>query len=377
MTKPLSELLAQTDFSDADIAHLLALDSPEDCRALQQRAYDVTTEYMGPNVYLRGLIEVSNVCTANCRYCGIRRDNRSVERYTLSEEMVLACARHAAREGYGSIAIQAGERRDPKWIDWIAHLLERIHAETVSPELPTGLGMTLSLGEQTLEVYERWAAASGNPHGLRYLLRIESSNPTLFHALHCAPGKHEKVLEHRYEALRNLRRAGYQVGTGVMIGLPGQTIEDLVQDIRTFEALGADMIGMGPYITSAGADMTAEGMMPKGRLMQLSLNMIAATRLVMKNINIAAATALETLEVDGRIKGILSGCNVVMPNITPQTTRCAYQLYDNKAGCENGPEANVRVEEKIVSEAHRTLGLNKLGSSMRWRARTGDNNPAQ
>lgn len=372
MTKPLSELLLQTDFTDEDIARLLALDSPEECLALQKRAYDVTTEFMGPNVYLRGLIEVSNVCTANCRYCGIRKNNHGVERYTLSEEVILDCAKHAAREGYGSIAIQAGERRDPKWIEWIAGLLARIHAETVSPELPTGLGMTLSLGEQSLEVYERWAQASGNPHGLRYLLRFESSNPALFRALHCTPGKNEKVLEHRYEALRNLRRAGYQVGTGVMIGLPGQTIEDLVQDIRTFEAVNADMIGMGPYITSAGADMASEGMMPRGRLMQLSLNMIAATRLVMKNINIAAATALETLEPDGRIKGILSGCNVVMPNITPQATRSAYQLYDNKAGCEVGPESNFRVEEKIVSQAHRTLGLNKLGSSMRWRARTGD-----
>lgn len=372
MTKPLSELLVQTDFTDEDIARLLALDSPEECLALQKRAYDVTTEFMGPNVYLRGLIEVSNVCTANCRYCGIRKNNHRVERYTLSEEVILACAKHAAREGYGSIAIQAGERRDPKWVEWISGLLTRIHAETVSPELPTGLGITLSLGEQPLDVYERWAQASGNPHGLRYLLRFESSNPALFRALHCTPGKNEKVLEHRYEALRNLHRAGYQVGTGVMIGLPGQTIEDLVQDIRTFEAVNADMIGMGPYITSAGADMASEGMMPRKRLMQLSLNMIAATRLVMKNINIAAATALETLEPDGRIKGILSGCNVVMPNITPQATRKSYQLYDNKAGCEVGPESNFRVAEKIVNEAHRTLGLHKLGSSMRWQARTGD-----
>ena len=336
-TKPLSELLAQTEFSDDDIVRLLGLTDPEECEALRQRAFDVTTEKTGNNVYLRGLIEVSNICTANCRYCGIRKDNHTVERYTLTEESIVACALHALKEGYGSIAIQAGERRDPKWIAWISRLLERIHKETVCEELPTGLGVTLSLGEQTYEVYKEWAEASGNPTGLRYLLRIESSNPRLFAELHSTPGKHEKILEHRYQALRDLRRAGYQVGTGVMIGLPGQTLEDLMRDIRTFGE---------------------------------ALNMISTTRLVMPDINIAAATALETLEPNGRVRGIRHGCNVIMPNITPQTTRASYQLYDNKAGTEVGPESNVLVERNIVEMTGRTLGLNLLGSSRRWAART-------
>lgn len=371
-SKPLAEILAQDVFSDADIARILSATSPEDCRAIQQRAYDVTTREVGPNVYLRGLIEASNVCTANCRYCGIRKANHALERYTLSEDTILGCALYAAREGYGSIAIQAGERRDPKWIEWIAKLLRRIHAATVSEALPNGLGVTLSLGEQTPETYRLWAEASGNLQGLRYLLRIESSNPALFRALHCTPGRNEKVLEHRYRALADLRDAGYQVGTGVMIGLPGQTIEDLVADIRTFERINADMIGMGPYITSDGADMVSDGMMARGPLMQLSLNMIAAVRLVMKNVNIAAATALESLEPNGRIRGILYGCNVVMPNITPQATRASYQLYANKAGCETGAESNILVERNIVEIAHRMLGLNRLGSSRRWSARTGE-----
>ena len=370
MTKSLAELLHQQTFTDEEAARLLALTDPDECRMLQERAYALTTELLGTNVYLRGLIEVSNVCTSNCRYCGIRKNNHSVKRYTLDEETVLACALLAARAGYGSIAIQAGERRDPKWIEWIAELLRKIHAKTVSDALPSGLGITLRLGEQTYEVYRYWAEASGNPQGLRYLLRIESSNPKLFHALHCTPGKNEKVLEHRYRALEDLRRAGYQVGTGVMIGLPGQTIEDLVADIRAFERIDADMIGMGPYITSSGADMVDEGMMPVPSLMQLSLNMIAVTRLIMRNVNIAAATALETLVPNGRIKGILHGCNVVMPNITPQQTRSDYQLYNNKAGCEVGAESNILVEENIVHLAHRTLGLNKLGSSLRWQMRT-------
>lgn len=369
--KALEDLLAQTEFTDEEVARILRIRTPEEADLLQRRAYDLTTREMGPNVYLRGLIEISNVCTANCRYCGIRKANHDVERYTLPRETILECARLALESGYGSIAIQAGERRDPKWVTFIGELLRDIHEMSCTEALPQGLGITLSLGEQSLEVYEYWAEASGNPDGLRYLLRIESSNPELFHRLHCTPGKHEKVLEHRYEALANLRKAGYQVGTGVMIGLPGQTIEDLVQDIRTFEKVGADMIGMGPYLTSLGADMVSLGQMPHDDLLRLSLNMIAATRLVLRNVNIAAATALETLEPRGRIMGILHGCNVVMPNITPQMTRASYQLYDNKAGTEVGAESNILVENDIVRIAHRTLGLNRLGSSLRWVERTG------
>lgn len=369
--KTLDNLLAQTEFTDEEIARILRIRTPEEADLLQCRAYDLTTRGMGPNVYLRGLIEISNVCTANCRYCGIRKANHGVERYTLPRETILECARIALENGYGSIAIQAGERRDPKWVTFIGDLLRDIHEMSCTEALPQGLGITLSLGEQSLEVYEYWAEASGNPDGLRYLLRIESSNPELFHRLHCTPGKHEKVLEHRYEALANLRKAGYQVGTGVMIGLPGQTVEDLVQDIRTFEKVGADMIGMGPYLTSLGADMVSLGQMPHDDLLRLSLNMIAATRLVLRNVNIAAATALETLEPRGRILGILHGCNVVMPNITPQMTRASYQLYDNKAGTEVGAESNILVENDIVRIARRSLGLNRLGSSLRWVERTG------
>ncbi len=367
----LSTLLAQTQWTDEERRYLLSLTKPEDVEALRARAFSVTTETMGPNVYLRGLIEISNLCTANCRYCGIRKSNHEVERYTLSQDQILACALEAHRLGYGSIAIQAGERRDEKWVRFIEDVLKAIHAATQDEAHPHGLGITLSLGEQTLEVYERWAAAAGNPEGLRYLLRIESSNPTLFNALHSTPGKYEKVLEHRYRALQDLRRAGYQVGTGVMIGLPNQTLDDLVHDLRTFETIDADMIGMGPYITSHGGDMVEEGMMAHDPLLQRTLNMIAVTRLVLTGANIAAATALETLEPGGRLKGITYGCNVVMPNITPQLTRTSYQLYDNKSGTEVGSEANRAIEAAINAIPGRQLGLFTLGSAKRWCARQG------
>lgn len=365
----LDHILSQDTFTDEELVYLLGLTDPADCQKLQQAAYALTEKTVGKSIYLRGLIEISNICTANCRYCGIRKDNHTVERYTLERDTIIESALIASKNGYGSIAIQAGERRDPKWIDFIADVIKEIHEKTITSEQPHGLGITLSLGEQTLETYRYWAQASGNPYGLRYLLRLESTNPVLFNELHSTPGKNEKVLEHRFTALRHLREAGYQVGTGVMIGLPGQTLEDLVKDIRTFQAIDADMIGMGPYITSHGADMVKEGMLEKKLLMQLALNMIAVTRLVLKNVNIAAATALETLAPNGRVHGILYGCNVVMPNITPQRTRKSYQLYDNKAGTEVGEESNRILEKNILEQTGRVLGLHQLGSSLHWRHR--------
>ena len=156
-----------------------------------------------------------------------------------------------------------------------------------------------------------------------------------------------------------------------MIGIPGQTFEDLCHDIRTFQALDLDMIGMGPYITSPGADMLGEGMMEKKALMRLALNMIAVTRLVIPDINIAAATALQALEDDGREKGIMHGCNVIMPNITPRIVRKNYQLYANKPFVEQEPSDSNKFLQHCIEKTGRTVGLNVLGSSIHWKKRTG------
>ena len=153
------DFLRQTTFSDDDIARMLRLKAPEDVKRLQERAYELTTDLLGDEVYLRGLIEISNICTANCRYCGIRKSNHAVSRYTLPRHVVIGCALAAARAGYGSIAIQAGERTDRHWVEWISGLLREIHERTVSDTLPLGLGITLSLGEQPYEVYAEWAEA--------------------------------------------------------------------------------------------------------------------------------------------------------------------------------------------------------------------------
>ena len=240
--KSITEIVKQTEFSDEDIVRLLAITDPTEAEILRQAAYDRATHTVGNNVYYRGLIEFSNICTLDCRYCGIRKSNHNVPRYELDKETIVNAALWAAANHYGSICLQSGERRDPKFIAFVTDALKTIHEKTVSPELPNGLGITLSLGEQSFEVYKQWAQASGNPIGLRYLLRFETSNPKLFDHLHHAPGR-EKALQRRYQALADLRRAGYQVGSGVMIGIPGQTLQDLCQDIRTFQKLGYDRNG--------------------------------------------------------------------------------------------------------------------------------------
>ena len=367
----LAAILARPELSDADIVALLGLTDPEDCRMLKEAAFNRTTELMGPYVYYRGLIELSNICTANCRYCGIRKANHAVERYTMTQEEIVEQAVWGARQGYGSVCLQAGERHDEKFIEFICACLREIHVKTKSPLLPNGVGVTLSLGDQPESVYRRWAEACGNPESLRYLARFETSNPELFQMLHSTPGRNEKNLEHRLECLRSLRRAGYQVGTGVMIGIPGQTLEDLCRDIRMFQEIDVDMIGMGPYLRSEGNDLEALGQMEPKALLQLALNMIAVTRLVLGPVNIAAATALQAIRDDGREMGIEYGCNVVMPNLSPQRFRKGYQLYDNKPCLDDEPTQCASCLEKRIQSRGREVGWNMSGSSRRYLRRIG------
>ena len=368
MTSPaLLRLLSQEKFTDKDLALLLSLREKEECEALYAEAFARTTKVLGNNLYMRGLIEVSNVCVYDCRYCGIRKHNHTLSRYTLTIDEILSAAKRSFEAGYQSVALQSGERTDKRFVDFITEVLQAIHALSVSMGIKAGCGMTLSFGEQPYETYEKWAEASGNRTALRYLLRLETTNPALFRHIH-GDGPKRKTLLERYMALSDLRRAGYQVGTGVMIGIPGQTIEDLVCDIRAFERVDADMFGMGPYIESEGGDMVGEGMLPVTTLLSLSLNMIAATRLVFPTCNMAAATALESLTPNGRILGVLAGCNVLMPNVTPGEARKNYRLYRNKAEAEKEATPLYALEESLQSTG-RVIRKDRLGSSVHFRKR--------
>ena len=289
--------------------------------ALREEAYRVKVATIGPEVYLRGLIEISNICVKNCLYCGIRRDIRC-QRYELSEEEVLATARVAARRRFGSVVIQGGERTDAAFIRKITRLLKEIKSIDTGDDPP--LGVTLSLGEQSREVYEEWFDAGAH----RYLLRIESSNPDLYRKIH--PADHS--FDRRLQALYDLKEIGYQAGTGAMIGMPFQTAEDMADDLLFYKEFDAPMVGMGPYNPHPETPLTLTGApYPSAeRRFALGLKMIALLRLLMPDINIAAATALEVLDPRGREKGLLSGANVIMPNITPEEQMVKYNLYDRK-----------------------------------------------
>ncbi len=350
------------DLTREEIAALLSITGWDELQALYDTAYAVKAEQVGKTAYFRGLIECSNLCIKDCYYCGIRKSNQNVERFQMDEEEIFKEAMWAYEAEYGSCVIQSGERCDEAYLAMIERVVKRIsdasHGE---------MGITLSLGEQAEEVYRRWREAGAS----RYLLRIETTNPQLYAKIH--PADHS--MEVRKECLAALRRTGYQVGTGVMMGLPGQTMEDLADDILFLKAVDIDMVGMGPYIphsdTPMGQEIPPYTDEQKSAALQLGLKMIAVTRIVLRDINIAAATALQALEYTGREQGLKCGANVIMPNLTETEFRPKYQLYDNKP-CTDENSAMCRgcLSGRITGIGE-TIGFNERGDSPHYQKRVG------
>jgi len=340
-----------------EVIEMLSLKKKDEIEALYKRAYEVKKQYVGTKVYLRGLIELSNICTRNCYYCGIRKDNHLLERYYINKEEVLKEARWCFEQHYGSLTIQAGERSDKSWIDYIEELIKEIKTLTDGK-----MGITLSLGEQSEETYRRWFEAGAH----RYLLRIETSNPELYKNLHPA----ENSFENRLECIRSLKKIGYQVGSGVMIGLPHQTMEDLADDILFFYDEDIDMIGMGPFIPHHQTPLAylLATFHPEEALEQ-ALKMISATRIALKDVNIASTTALQALHPKGRELGLLAGANVLMPNITDTRFREGYQLYEGKPGLnENALAIRKALEESIFSIGE-SIGYDEWGDSPHFKSK--------
>ena len=358
----LNAILAAADsgqpLSFDEVRTLLTLKEPESLRALIDAAYAVKERATGRKVFFRGLIEVSNICVKDCLYCGIRKSNRSVERYLMKEQEILAAAEFAFKSRYGSVVLQSGERSDSQFVDFIESVIRKI-------KLLSGgaLGITLSLGEQSEETYGRWFAAGAH----RYLLRIETSNPELYKRLH--------PLDHNFEArrdcLRRLKRRGYQVGTGVMIRLPFQTYDDLANDVLFFRDMDVDMIGMGPYLPSSNtplADEPASSFPITEDPYKMAISMIAVTRIVLRDVNIAATTALQALKPYGREMGLKAGANIIMPNVTDVLYRPSYQLYDNKPCIdENADECSSCLESRII-DIDEEIGYGEWGDSRHFRA---------
>ncbi|MCH4166320.1 MAG: [FeFe] hydrogenase H-cluster radical SAM maturase HydE [Megasphaera sp.] len=355
----LPDLLHKKNYSRDDIIDLLSLTDADDVQALYDAAYAVKAAYVGRVVYYRGLIEFSNRCIKNCCYCGIRRDNRDVERFDTDRDDILAMAKWTYDNGYGSLTLQSGERQDDEFIAYIEGLLRDIKKLSDG-----GLGITLCVGEQTEDTYRRWFEAGAH----RYLLRIETSNPALYATLHPQDGHHQWSV--RKECLNMLHRLGYQVGTGDMIGLPGQTLEDLADDILFYRDMDIAMIGMGPYVvhhnTPVGKQFLADDLdTDAGKLhrLHLGLKMIAVTRLVLKDVNIASTTALQALHPFGRELGLKAGANILMPIVTVPKFRSQYLLYDNKPCVDEVPAQCKDCLRARVASVGDTVGLGKWGDS--------------
>jgi biotin synthase len=300
-----------TRAGDDELLHYITTEDPLEMEELFAAARKVREENYGLDVYFRGLIEFTNYCKNDCLYCGIRRSNAGAERYRLNTEQILDCCRTGDKLGFKTFVLQGGE--DPYFTD---ELMTEI-VSAIRSEFP-GHAITLSIGERSRQSYQALYEAGAD----RYLLRHETADDAHYRAMHPPAMK----LSERKECLYTLREIGYQTGAGFMVGSPFQTPECLLEDLLFLKELQPHMVGIGPFIPSAGTPFAAY---PPGSV-NLTLRMVALTRLILPRVLLPATTALGTLSGDGREQALMAGANVVMPNLSPQDVRRLYSLYDNK-----------------------------------------------
>ena len=354
MNPAFEDILLKQVLDKEDIKVLLSARGAQ-MKSLLRRGLEVKLSHLDNYVHLRGLIEFGNVCEKNCLYCGLRSGNDKVERYCLSDDEVLECAQLAHELGYGSVALQSGERSDRGFVDRITRLVREIK------KIDGGsLGITLSLGEQSEETYRQWFEAGAH----RYLLRIESSTEELYYKIH--PHNDLHSFTRRLECLETLKRVGYQTGTGVMVGLPYQTLDHLADDLLFFKRMDVAMVGLGPYIPHPDTPLyRLKELVPSAEeRMDMTLKMIATLRIMMPEINMVAATANQTIDPQGREKAISVGANVIMPNLTPGEYRESYFIYPNKACVKDMPDqCKSCLDIRLAAIGHKIL-YNAWGDSL-------------
>jgi biotin synthase len=344
------------DFNKGNLIRLL-MSSGDEVEELYRQAQQVKQQAVGNKVYYRGLIEYSNRCAKNCFYCGVRRGNKNVTRYTLPDDEVVEAALLAHRNGFGSLVLQAGERSDKIFVEKIAFLLSQIRKATQDE-----LHITLSLGEQTTETLNLWRQNGAH----RYLLRIETSNRELYQKMH--PDNQLHSFDKRLEALKRLQDCDYQTGTGVMIGLPFQTISHLADDLLFLQNQNIDMVGMGPYIEHEETPLYKYRhlLLPADERFELSMKMVALLRIMMPDINIAATTAMQTLHPKGRERALTVGANVIMPNLTPLKYREGYQLYANKPNLHEETESHLADLKASIESAGCQVAVAEWGDPLHY-----------
>lgn len=303
--------------------------------ALFRAADEVRRRYVGDEVHLRGIIEFSNHCVRNCHYCGLRAGNRSLARYRMTPAEMVAIAERAAGLGLGTVVLQSGE--DPYWdAETLAAVIGEIKRRT-------GLAVTLSVGDRPREDYARWREAGAD----RYLLKHETADAGLFRRLR--PGT---TLDGRLRCLRDLRELGYQVGSGNMVGLPGQTLASLADDIVLLQELDVEMAGIGPFLPHPQTPLS--GAQPGS--VDLTLRLLAVARLALPWAHLPATTALGTADPEGRQKALRCGANVIMPNVGPTEYRPLYQIYPGKICLTDRAEGCLVCLHRMVRDLGRTVG---------------------
>lgn len=333
-----------------EIVGWLKQDDPEVLKDLWAAADSTRRQYVGDAVHLRGLIEISNHCVRKCTYCGLNSDRRDLRRYRMTLGEVMDCAREAAALGYGTVVLQSGEDYGLT-CGWVADVVRHIKVETP-------LGVTLSLGERSDEEFMAWREAGAD----RYLLRFETSDPKLYARIHPSL---PRVVSDRVSQLRRLRSFGYEIGSGVMVGIPGQTFDILARDIMLFRELDLDMIGVGPYLPhpeTPMAGLRTDGTEQVPRTELAVYKALALARLVCPEANIPSTTALATLnKAEGRELGLQRGANVVMPNMTPTQYRALYEIYPGKVCIAESAGACGACQRSRIHGIGRTVGTGKGG----------------
>lgn len=332
MIELVERLYSGSRLSDGELAALIVTGDEAAAERLTVLADRVRRKYYGDKVFLRGLIEISSYCRNDCLYCGIRRSNRAAERYRLTPEEIMKCAENGYAMGFRTFVMQGGEDgyfTDNVMCDIISRLRRRF------PDC----AITLSLGERSRESYRRMKEAGAD----RYLLRHEAASEELYRRLHPA----EMSLDNRKKCLLTLRELGYQTGAGFMVGAPFQTAEDIVADIRFMEQLRPHMIGIGPFIPQHDTPFGSE----KGGTLGLTLRILGILRLMFPKVLLPATTALGTISPEGRRLGLKTGCNVIMPNLSPADVREKYKLYDNKLITGGEAAEGLALLKKEISEA--------------------------
>lgn len=327
------KLYSTGNLTDSELEKLI--DSNDGSEILAEYADKVRRKYYGNKVFMRGLIEISSYCRNDCLYCGIRRSNRNAERYRLNREEILSCCENGYKLGFRTFVMQGGE--DSYFTDdFMCSLISEIKHKY--PDC----AVTLSLGERSMESYRRMTESGAD----RYLLRHETASAELYGKLH-PPAM---SLENRIECLFNLKKLGYQVGAGFMVGAPFQTTQDIIKDLRFLQELNPQMIGIGAFIPHHDTPFADE----KAGTLELTLRLLGILRLMFPEVLLPATTALGTIAPDGRERGLKTGCNVVMPNLSPVDVRKKYSLYDNKICTgEETAECVVCLQRRIESAGYK------------------------